>query len=165
MHANICAYARSIVYRRSGFDCEILLLRIESFSIIRNQKNRKKKNTQLIIYCLLGNSQSLKSQSGLYSTIRNRLTTQSNPNLRYTRTQFAQTNGLTTHTRVYIINASNAMPKPYLNTYAVDREQYSQTNANARTQTHANSNKRTQTHRCIRRVGDFCVQTRLRFAC
>ena len=59
-------------------------------------------------------------------------------------------------TRVYIINASNAMPKPYLYTYAVDREQYSQT--------HANANKRTQTHRCIQRMGDFCLQTRLRFA-
>ena len=58
----------------------------------------------------------------------------------YMRTQFAQTNGLTTRTRVYIINASNAMPKPYLYTYmhAVDCEQYSQTNANA--------NKCTQTH-------------------
>ena len=43
------AYARSIVYRRSDFDCEILLLRIASFSIIRDQKNRRKKNTQLII--------------------------------------------------------------------------------------------------------------------
>ena len=80
----------------------------------------------------------------------------------YTRTQFAQTNGLTTCTRVYIINASNAMPKPYLYTYVrayacthvVDREQYSQTNGNART----------QTHRCVRRVGNFCVQTCLRFA-
>ena len=46
------SYARSIVYRRSGFDCEILLLRIASFSIIRNQKNRRKKNTQLIIIIL-----------------------------------------------------------------------------------------------------------------
>ena len=72
----------------------------------------------------------------------------------YTCTQFVQTNGLTTRTHVYIINASNAMPKTYLYTYirayartythAVDREQYSQTNANAHT--------RTQTHRCIRRV-------------
>ena len=35
----------------------------------------------------------------------------------YTCTQFAQTNGLTTRTRVYIITASNAMPKPYLYTY------------------------------------------------
>ena len=52
-------------------------MRIASFSITRNQKNRRKKNTQLIIYCPLGNSQSLKSQSGLYSAIRNRLTTQS----------------------------------------------------------------------------------------
>ena len=70
----------------------------------------------------------------------------------YTRMQFAQTNGLTMRTRVYIINASNAMPKPYLYTYvraytrtyahAVDRKQYSQTNANARTQTHANANER-----------------------
>ena len=110
-------YAPSIVYRRSGFDCDILLLRIASFSIIRNQKNRRKKNTQLIIYCPLGNSQSLQSQSGLYSTIRNRLTTQSKPDPRYTHTQFAQTNGLTTRTRVYIINASNAMPKPYLYIY------------------------------------------------
>ena len=33
--------------------------------------------------CLLGNSQSLESQSGLYSAIRNRLTTQSKPGLRY----------------------------------------------------------------------------------
>ena len=161
----MCAYARSIVYRRSGFDCEILLLRIASFSIIRNQKNRRKKNTQLIIYCPLGNSKSLESQSGLCSAIRNRLTTQSKPDLRYTRTQFAQTNGLTTRTRVYIINTSNDMPKPYLYTYvctyprtyahAVDREQYSQTNAN----------KCTQSHHCVRRVGDFCVQIRLRFAC
>ena len=38
---------------------------------------------QLIIYCPLGNSQSLKSQSDLYSTIRNSLTTQSKPDLRY----------------------------------------------------------------------------------
>ena len=62
----------------------------------------------------------------------------------YTCTQFAQTNSLTTRTRVYIINASNAMPKPYLYTYVltyartythtVDREQYSQT-------THANEHK------------------------
>ena len=137
------AYARSIVYRRSGFDCEILLLRIASFSIIRNQKNRRKKNTQLIIYCPFGNSQSLKSQSGLYSAILNRLTTQSKPDPRYTCTQFAQTNGLTTRTRVYIIKASNAMPKPYLYTYAhaVDREQYSQTNAHTRTQTQINARK------------------------
>ena len=33
--------------------------------------------------CPLGNSQSLESQSGLYSAIRNRLTTQSKPDLRY----------------------------------------------------------------------------------
>ena len=145
MHAHIYiyarAYARSIVYRTSGFDYEILLLRIASFSKIHNQKNRRKKNTKLIIYCPLGNSQSLISQSGSYSTICNRLTTQSKPDLRYTRTQFAQTSGLTTRTRVYIINTSNAMPKPiYIRTcaltHAVDREQYSQTNANARTQTH-----------------------------
>ena len=165
-------YARSIVYRRSGFDCEILLLRITSFSIICNQNNRRKKNTQLIIYCLLGNSQSLNTQSGLYSAIRNRLTTQSKPDLRYTRTQFAQTNGLPTHTRVYIINASNAMPKPYLRIYVrarirthVRARGRSRTVlANERKCTHANANKRTQTHRCVRRVGDFCVQTRLRFA-
>ena len=64
-----------------------------------------------------------------------------------TRTQFVQTNGLTTRTRVYIINAGNAMPKPYLYTYvhayartyahAVDREQYSQTHARKRTQINA----------------------------
>ena len=152
------AYARSIVYRRSGFDCEILLLRIASFSIIRNQKNHRKKNTQLIIYCPLGNSQSLKSQSGLYSAICNRLTMQSKPDLRYTRTQFAQTNGLTTRTRVYIINASNAMPKPYLYTYVrmhvCARGRLRTVLANARTQTHANTNKRTQTHHCVQRVGD-----------
>ena len=156
------AYSHSIVYRRSGFDCEILSLRIESFSIIRNQKNRRKKNTQLIIYCRLGNSQSLKSQSGLYSAIRNRLTTQSKPDLRYTRTQFVQTNGLTTRTRVYIINASNAMPKPYLYTHAVDRDstcKLTQTHARKHTRTQIN----TQTHRCIRCVGNFCVQTRLCF--
>ena len=35
------------------------------------------------VACPLGNSQSLKSQSGLYSAIRNRLTTQSKPGLRY----------------------------------------------------------------------------------
>ena len=58
-------------------------MRIASFSTTRNQKNRRKKNTQLIIYCPLGNSQALKSQSGLYSAIRNRLTTQSKPDLRY----------------------------------------------------------------------------------
>ena len=163
MHAHIYiyarAYARSIVYRTSGFDYEILLLRIASFSKIHNQKNRRKKNTKLIIYCPLGNSQSLISQSGSYSAIRNRLTTQSKPDLWYTRTQFVQTSGLTTRTRVYIINTSNAMPKPiYIRTcaltHAVDREQYSQTNANACT----------QTHRCVRRVGDFCVQKCLRFA-
>ena len=59
----------------------------------------------------------------------------------YTRTQFAQTNALTTRTRVYIINASIAVPRPYLHTYvhAVDREQYSQTNANARTRTQINA--------------------------
>ena len=175
-------YARSIVYRRSGFDCEILLLRITSFFIIRNQKNCRKKNTQLILYCPLGNSQSLKSQSGMYSAIGNRLSTQSKPDLQYTRTQFVQRNGLTTQftqrnglttqftqrnglttqfaqrnglttqftqrnglttrTRVYIINSSNAMPKPYLYMYvcayartyvhAVDREQYSQTHARKR---------------------------------
>ena len=89
----------------------------------------------------------------------------------YARMQFAQTNGLTMRTRVYIINANNVMPKLYLYTYvhayartyahAVDRKQYSQTNANKHTQT--NANKRTQTHRCVRRVGDFCRQTRLRF--
>ena len=38
---------------------------------------------QLIIYCLLGNSLSLKSQSGLYSAIHNCLTT---PDLRYIST-------------------------------------------------------------------------------
>ena len=58
-------------------------LRIANFSITRNQKNRRKKNMQLIIYCPLGNSQSLKSQFGLYSTIRNCLTTQSKPDLQY----------------------------------------------------------------------------------
>ena len=58
-------------------------MRITSFSITRNQKNRRKKNTQLIMACPLGNSQSLESQSGLYSAIRNRLTTQSKPDLRY----------------------------------------------------------------------------------
>ena len=52
-------------------------------SITRNQKNRRKKNTQLLITCPLGNSQSLESQSGLYSAIRNCLTTQSKPDLRY----------------------------------------------------------------------------------
>ena len=47
---------------------------------------------------------------------------------------------------VYKINASNAMPKPYLTVYiytyvrVVYLEQY--------LQTHANANKRTQTHRC-----------------
>ena len=61
-------------------------LRIASLSITRNQKNRRKKNTQLIIYCPLGNSQSLKSQSRLYSAIRNSLTTLSKPVLRYVLT-------------------------------------------------------------------------------
>ena len=137
------AYARSIVYHRSGFDCEILLLRIASFSIIRNQKNRRKNNMQLIIYCPLSNSQSLKSQSGLYSTIRNRLTTQSKPDIQYTRTQFAQTNGLTTRTRVYIINASNAMPKPYLYTcvHVRARGRSRTVLANARMQTQINARK------------------------
>ena len=69
----------------------------------------------------------------------------------YMRTQFTQTNSLTTRMRVNIINASNAMAKPYLYTYvhayartyvnAVDREQYSQTNGNARTQTRINACK------------------------
>ena len=113
-------------------------MRITSFSIIRDQKNCRKKNTQLIIYCPLGNSQSLKSQSGLYSAIRKRLTTQSKLDLWYTRTQFAQTNGLMMRTCVYIINASNAMPKPYLYTYV---------RAYVRTRSIANSTrKRTQTH-------------------
>ena len=80
----------------------------------------------------------------------------------YTCTQFAQMNGLTTSTRVYIINASNAMPKPYLYTYVCGRSRT--VLANARMQTHANANKHTQTHHCDRRVGDFCLQTRLRFA-
>ena len=152
IHAH--TYTRLIIYRRSGFDCEILLLRIASFPIIHNQKNSRKKNAQLmiILYCPLGNSQSLKSQSGLYSAIRNRLTTQSKPDLQYTRTQFAQTNGPTTRTHVYIINASNAMSKPYLYTYAhaVDREQYLQTNANTGTQTHANSSLRSTRGRFLR---------------
>ena len=67
----------------------------------------------------------------------------------YMRTKFAQTNDLMTRTHVYIMNASNAIPKPYLYTYvrayyahAVDREQYSQTNASARTQTQINARKR-----------------------
>ena len=58
----------------------------------------------------------------------------------YTRTQFAQTNGLTTCTRVYIINASNTMPKPYLYTYV---------RAYARTRTWSivnSTRKRTQMH-------------------
>ena len=58
-------------------------MRIASFSVTRNQKNRRKKNKKLIMACPLGNSQSLESQSGLYSAIRNRLTTQSKPDLRY----------------------------------------------------------------------------------
>ena len=37
--------------------------------------------------------------------------------------------------------ASNAMPKPYLYTYAVDREQYLQTHARKRTQTQINARK------------------------
>ena len=36
------------------------------------------------VACPLSNSQSLESQSGLYSTIRNRLTTHSKPDVRYT---------------------------------------------------------------------------------
>ena len=79
----------------------------------------------------------------------------------YTHTQFAQTNGLTMRTRVYIINASNAMPKPYLYTYvhayartyahAVNREQYSQTNAtHARKRTHANSSLHSTCGRFLR---------------
>ena len=77
-HIHLLCTVQLHVYRRSGFDCEILLI------ANRNQKNRRKKNTQLIIYCPLGNSQSLKSQSASYSAIRNRLTTQSKPDPRYT---------------------------------------------------------------------------------
>ena len=47
------------------------LLRIASFSITLNQKNRRKKNMQLIIYCPLGIPQSLKLKLALYSAIRN----------------------------------------------------------------------------------------------
>ena len=68
--------------RRSGFDCEILMIAIASFSITRNQKDRREKNTQLIMACPLGNSQSLESQFGLYSAIRKRLNTQSKPDPR-----------------------------------------------------------------------------------
>ena len=39
------------------------------------------------VACPLGNSQSFESQSGLYTTIRNRLTTHSKPNLQYTINQ------------------------------------------------------------------------------
>ena len=58
-------------------------MRIASFSITHNQKNCRKKNKQLIMACPLGNSQSLESQFGLYSAIRNRVTMQSKPDLRY----------------------------------------------------------------------------------
>ena len=60
---------------------------------------------------------------------------------------------------VYKINASNAMPKPYLTVYI---RTYARAHARTRTrliangtrkrtqsQTHANANKRTQTHRCV----------------
>ena len=57
-----------------------------------------------------------------------------------TRTQFAQTNGLTTCTRVYIINASNGMPKLYIRTRT-----RSITNSTCRrTQTHARTRTRTE---------------------
>ena len=61
------------MYRRSGFDCEILL--IASF---RNQKNRRKKNMQLIIIILPAWQLAIiKIAIRLvyrYSAIRNRLT-------------------------------------------------------------------------------------------
>ena len=62
---------------------------------------------------------------------------------------------------VYKINASNAMPKPYIpncvyiRTYArAHARTRTQSIANStrkrtQTQTHANANKRTQTHRCV----------------
>ena len=57
-----------------------------------------------------------------------------------THMQFTQTNGLTTHTCVYIINASNAMAKPYLYMYVC-------MHAHTRTRSIANSTrKRPQTH-------------------
>ena len=57
---------------------------------------------------------------------------------------------------VYKINASNAMPKPYLTVYirtyacvhARTRTQSIANSTHKRTQTHANANKRTQTHCC-----------------
>ena len=95
------AYARSIVYRRSGFDCEIPLLRIASFFHNSQSKESQEKdyasNNNYIARLAICNHS--KSQFGLYSAICNRLTTQSKPDLRYTRTQFAQTNDLTT--RIY----------------------------------------------------------------
>ena len=72
------------LYRRWVFDCEILLIVNCKFFHNSQSKESQEKNTQLVIYCSLGNSQSLKSQSDLYSAIRNRLTTQSKPDLRYT---------------------------------------------------------------------------------
>ena len=94
-------------------------MRIASFSITRNQKNRRKKNTQLIIYCPLGNSQSLKSQSGLYSAIRNRLTTQSKLYLRYIRGdggEFARTTK--SHYLIATLASLVAVPAPVVATPA-----------------------------------------------
>ena len=73
----------ALTYRRSGFDCEILLIANCEFFHNSQSKVSQEKITQLIIYCPLGNSQSLKSKSRLYSAIRNSLTTQSKPDLRY----------------------------------------------------------------------------------
>ena len=69
--------------RMSGFDCEILLIANCEFFHNSQSKESQKKKTQLIMACPHGNLQSLESQSGLYSTISNRLTTQSKPDLRY----------------------------------------------------------------------------------
>ena len=74
------------------------------------------------------------------------------------------------------IKLTQVMPclKPYITVYirtyahtharTFTRSIANSTRKGTQTQTHENANKRTKTHRCDGRVGDFCVETRLRFA-
>ena len=59
----------------------VLIANCEFFHNSQSKESQEKDYS--IIYCPLGNSQPLKSQSRLYSAIRNSLTTQSKPDLRY----------------------------------------------------------------------------------
>ena len=84
----------------------------------------------------------------------------------YTRTQFAQTNGLMTRTRVYIINASNAMPKPYL--YIVHPESFKSNaqNANAFARRNRPRVERNDEFACVylRLRACVCIRLRVLFA-